>query len=291
MIRFPPKKILVPFDFTEASLDAWGQAKDMAARFGGEVEAVYVEDLLPGDAWEPLQARVTPGLRKQIVSHLRTRLGAQAKIHVLEGDPALSILSLIRRLKPDLVAMGTTGRRGLSRLWAGSVAEAVVHSSPAPVMTLHARATKIDGVLVPVNFTDYSEYGLAYAAAAAAAMKLPLTVLHVVSDPARCPNPKFRLNTLVARLPEEVRKNLDLSVLVKAGAPVETILTTAGVHSLIALVAHRKSLLQDWVLGTTAERVLRHSRGPVLAVPSPNRPFQWKRWLPAAEAVSGAAKG
>lgn len=287
MIRFPPKKILVPFDFTESSLDAWKQAKELAGRFGGVVEAVYVEDLLPGDAWEPLQPRVTPGLRRQIVKHLSSKLGPDAKIHVLEGDPALSILALTRRVRPDLVAMGATGRRGLARLWAGSVAEAVVHSSPAPVLTLHARATKIRSVLAPVNFTGYSEFGLVYAAAVATALKLPLTVLHVVTDHGRCPNPRFRINNLLARLPEEVRKAIQPRIMLKSMSPVEGILTSAGNDSLVAIVAHRKSLLQDFVLGTTAERVLRHARCPVLAVPSPQGPFQWHHWQTMTEATAG----
>lgn len=37
-------------------------------------------------------------------------------------------------------------------------------------------------------------------------------------------------------------------------------------RDMVVLVAHRKSLLGDMVLGTTIERVLRHSRLPVLAL-------------------------
>ncbi|MEK7233047.1 MAG: universal stress protein [Elusimicrobiota bacterium] len=37
------------------------------------------------------------------------------------------------------------------------------------------------------------------------------------------------------------------------------------------LVAHRKSLIKDAFLGTTLDRVLRHSSIPVLSVPAPGR--------------------
>lgn len=285
MIRFPPKKILVPFDFTDASLSAWRQANELALRFGAEVEALYVEDLLPGDAWEPFRGRVTPGLRRTIIRHLRAKLAPRAgKIHVMEGDPALSILSLVRRSRPDLLVMGATSRRGLARLWSGSVAEAVVHSSPVPVLTLRALSSRIHGVLAPVNFADHSEFGLAYAAAAAAALNLPLTVLHALRDPARCPNPRSRLIRLLDRLPPAVREAQRPRIIVKSAPPVEAILETAGEHSLIVLVARRKSLLEELVLGTTAERVLRHARCPTLAVPAPASPFARARWKSEAEA-------
>ncbi len=37
----------------------------------------------------------------------------------------------------DLIVMGTHGRRGLSRLTLGSVAERVVKTAPCPVLTIN----------------------------------------------------------------------------------------------------------------------------------------------------------
>jgi nucleotide-binding universal stress UspA family protein len=55
---------------------------------------------------------------------------------------------------------------------------------------------------------------------------------------------------------------------VRVGNPVKEILLAGHDRDLVVLVAHRKSLLGDLVLGATVERVLRHSRIPVLAIPS-----------------------
>ncbi len=290
MIRFPPKKILVPFDFSDSSRDAWSQAMDLAARFGAEVEALYVEDSLPGDAWEPFSPRVTPGLRRRIAAHLRRRLSPGARIHVLEGDPALAILGMSRRLKPDLLVMGATRRRGLARLWAGSVAESVVHGAPVPVLSLHARSAELRCVLAPVNFAIHSEFGLAYAAAAAASLGLPLTVLHAAPDASRSPNPRARLAALLDRLPPVVRQGCRPRLVVKAMAPVEAILQAAGERDLIVISAHRKSFLEDFLLGTTAERVLRRAQCPVLAVPAPASPFARRIWKNPSEAVASGGR-
>jgi universal stress protein A len=44
-----------------------------------------------------------------------------------------------KRLRIDLIVMGTHGRSGLARLFVGSVASRVVSASPCPVMTVRGR--------------------------------------------------------------------------------------------------------------------------------------------------------
>ena len=46
------------------------------------------------------------------------------------------ILEVVKARNADLIVMGTHGRRGLSRLFLGSVAEKVVRISPVPVLTI-----------------------------------------------------------------------------------------------------------------------------------------------------------
>ncbi len=59
--------------------------------------------------------------------------------------------------------------------------------------------------------------------------------------------------------------------LVARDGPVSDILRSTKGHDLVVLAAHRKSLMGDWVLGTTVERVLRYSPIPVLSIPSDAR--------------------
>lgn len=288
MMRFPPKTILVPIDFTEASMAGWQQAKALARRFKARLEAAYCEDLLPaGDLWGMARTRLTPETRAEILRHLRRRLGTGFKVHIAEGDPLVAILRLARTRKPDLIVMGTHARTGFDRLWAGSVTESVVRLSPVPVLTVHEEKPRlIRRVLAPVHFADYSEFGLDFAAGTAAALGAQLTALHVAGDPADSPNPAFRINGMLARIPESVRKACRARVEVVKGAATEQILTAARRHDLVVLVAHRKALLKDLVLGTTAERVLRHCPVPVLAVPSPRSRFLAPRFLGKAAARS-----
>jgi nucleotide-binding universal stress UspA family protein len=50
------------------------------------------------------------------------------------GDAATEIVAAAREYDPDLIAMTTHGRSGLQRLLFGSVAEAVLRTTPVPVL-------------------------------------------------------------------------------------------------------------------------------------------------------------
>lgn len=271
MLNFPPKTILVGFDLSDVSMDAWRHARKWAHRFGAALEVAYVEEWVHQETWQSIT--MSASLKKEIKEQIRKTLGPEPKIHVCQGDPAVSILRLARTRRPDLVVMGTHARTGLSRAWLGSVAETVVRFCPVPVLTARGRPEPIRSILAPVNFTGYSEQGFFYAAKIASELKARLTGLHVYVDPIKCSNPTLRLSRLGERLPEDVRKTFRLALRAEYADPVEKIVGETAKHDLVVLVAHRKSLLKDWVLGTTAERVLRHSPAPVLTIPAKKTAF------------------
>jgi nucleotide-binding universal stress UspA family protein len=59
-------------------------------------------------------------------------------ISVDVGSAAIRILERSAQLPADLIVMGTHGRRGLSHMFLGSVAERLVRTAPCPVLTLRA---------------------------------------------------------------------------------------------------------------------------------------------------------
>ncbi len=52
------------------------------------------------------------------------------------GEPAFAILEQAKMLKPDMIVVGSHGRRGLSRFLLGSVSHSLVHQSPYPVLVV-----------------------------------------------------------------------------------------------------------------------------------------------------------
>jgi len=263
MSVFPARRILIPMDLSPLSKDAFGWAKVFAAP-GAVIEALFAYDIMP----EPMLGFSGPPLsghsRRKILEWL-SRACPGVEHRVVEGDPGAVIARRARRA--DLVVMGTHARRGVGRFLLGSVSEAVVRDSPAPALVVRGAPRAVRSVLAPVNGEAYARKGFALAAEAAAALGAELTALYVAADK-RGPNPRALVNAMSAELPEELREAVTIRTLVLAGDPVEEILRESRRHGLIVLTAHRKPLLQDLVLGMTAERVLRHARVPVLTAPS-----------------------
>ena len=70
---------------------------------------------------------------KRMTETLRAR-GIDVTSEVLEGNVADAILDSAKRNKSDIIVMSTHGRGGISRLFFGSVAEKVLHSSELPLL-------------------------------------------------------------------------------------------------------------------------------------------------------------
>ncbi|MDP3542319.1 MAG: universal stress protein [Elusimicrobiota bacterium] len=270
MIRFPPKKILVAYDLSDVSRTAWKHAAALGKECGAALEVVYVEPWQGGvDVMPP--TTLTPAGVAELRGAISAKVGEGVKVNVLHGDPARRIIAHARLHRPDMIVVGTRGRKGLKRALLGSTAEAVIRSSPVPVLAARGSVRDIRSILAPVNFTPYAEHGFAYAAAAAAVLSAQLKVLHVTDDPVWSGNLQYRLSNLIHRLPGELRKRCRAQSQAAVGGAVKGILKAMRGQDWIVLVAHRKSLLKDAFLGTTLEQVLRRSTIPVLAVPLAHR--------------------
>ena len=149
-------KILVPVDFSESSRAALDRALVFAERFEAPVEVLHVwevpqtvrPDLLvwmEGSDKKPVGEIVADDATRQMDEFLATLAPEQrGRIHarLVDGDPVDTIVEIARTENVDLITMGTHGRRGLSHLLIGSVAEKVVRQAPCPVLTVRVREEK-----------------------------------------------------------------------------------------------------------------------------------------------------
>lgn len=145
------KKILVATDFSEAAALAVREAERLAKQLHAELIVVHVFDappvVLPGDSAAAV-VQFIDGQRSIAESNLRD-LANRMKEHGLcvsarveYGTPFEKINEVAAAEHVDLIVLGTHGRQGLKHMMLGSVAERVVRTAPAPVMTfrLHAAA-------------------------------------------------------------------------------------------------------------------------------------------------------
>ncbi len=135
------RHILVPTDFGDASQRARDIALELARRFDARVTLLHVW-MVPspvygeGLSWPTadLEAASRRALDGELAAAVKVYGPTKAELRV--GVAWERILDSVKDLGADLVVMGTHGRRGLSRLVLGSVAEKVVRLSPVPVLTV-----------------------------------------------------------------------------------------------------------------------------------------------------------
>lgn len=145
------RRILVPLDLGVQHHPQLEWAAHLARTFGARLELFFV--------WMPPQYLPTAGLppplpwggpdgleevsRREAARELTALAegpllaGLEVGVATAAGDPAEAILAHAAQGGVDLVVMATHGRRGLARLFLGSVAQRVVARAHCPVLTLH----------------------------------------------------------------------------------------------------------------------------------------------------------
>lgn len=133
-------KILVPVDFSESSDAALKWATVLARDTGASLLIVHVETVpLTTGGGEYIYSIPEPPTQ-ELLERLNKLVPSDPNVSVvhrlLAGDPADAILRTAKSEGVDMIVMGTHGRRGITRLLMGSVAEAVVRKAECPVLTL-----------------------------------------------------------------------------------------------------------------------------------------------------------
>jgi nucleotide-binding universal stress UspA family protein len=142
--------ILVACDGSEASIEAGRYALEFAHAEGAEVVFCTVVD--PNVMrWSRAEYGYDPEQLMTTVAQEAARLlehtlgeaknsGVPARSLLRYGDTCEEILESARDANADLIVLGTHGRRGLGRLFLGSVAESVLRRSALPVCTVRPKA-------------------------------------------------------------------------------------------------------------------------------------------------------
>ncbi len=143
------RKILFPTDFSEGGKHALELATSLARDGRGSLVIIHVEEppmaYGGGELYSGIQVPDREALRKSLAAVVPTDPAVPCIHKLLVGDPAEAILQVAESDQVDLIVMSTHGRRGLTRLLMGSVAEAVVRRATCPVLTVKQPAQVVAG--------------------------------------------------------------------------------------------------------------------------------------------------
>lgn len=142
--------LLVAIDPHAHASEIVAEASALAAKLGAELVLLHVLPVKPSVDLDVLvypeahpaaavamrdeERAVVPVLRE--LAALAGSKGARARLRVAHGEVVQAILEVAADVGAGLIVLGTHGRRGVSRLALGSVAESVLRESPVPVLTL-----------------------------------------------------------------------------------------------------------------------------------------------------------
>jgi nucleotide-binding universal stress UspA family protein len=192
----------------------------------------------------------------------------------------------------DLIVMTTHGRGGITRFWLGSVADALIRLSPAPILLLRShdeasglgQAAPARRILIPLDGSARSEAVVAPALALGQLLGAEYTLLHIVVPAVLGPAAPFTTPTdfnpertrrdeaEAQRYLEEVAGRLrglgaTVGTRVLVGDQVALAIleeTQRESYDLIAMSTAGRSGIRRLLIGSVADKVLRRAEAPLL---------------------------
>ena len=271
------RRILFPTDYSACAEAALTQAGRFADVLGAQLHVVHVHET--PDAHED-------DFAFEGVS--RSALDAIGVVEVTLRWPSVqnAIVRYAKAQDIDLIVMGTHGRHGLNVLM-GSVAEAVTRRAHCPVLTVRPNPNAHDPwmlrrILAPVDLSERSREGVRYAHAVAQLFNADVKVVHVIDQ---LPAPVGEVmdvppiypqaviasaRSVVESLVEEEMQGYPAEVEVVVGhAPTELLAQAEAYNAdLILLTSHGRTGLRRFLLGSVAEKMMRHATCPVFTLKS-----------------------
>jgi nucleotide-binding universal stress UspA family protein len=300
------KQILVPLDGSTRAEQALPVATQLARASSGSIVLMQVANfpldygggytqapLLTEQMIETELDNVDDYLKKVATSEALA--GLSVKTEAMFGQPLQDILAVVESRRVDLIVLCSHGRTGLKRWALGSVAQALAHQSPVPLLVLR-EGGQIPAIasgsithpvcgLVALDGSPFAETALIPAANLIAALAAPnegtLHLAHVITQigDEALQNAKAYIAGVTEQLQQKL-KNLNLSItwsLLRDKDIAGTIVDlaehegkeqTGHAYScdFIAMSTHGRGGLDRLMMGSVTERVLHATKLPMLIV-------------------------
>lgn len=300
------KRLLVPVDGSSCSNHTADWALAFARTLGADVTFLHVLEspllgmyTLPGGALYATD--LMPELEKAgeaLLENVQTKaqaLGVMSETLMLEAEhPAQAILH--READHDLIIMGTHSRRGLDRLFLGSVTEGVLRRSKKPHLVVRCptedvpsvnQEARFGRVLLPIDGSPCSDHAIEKGLALVKVLGAQVTFLYVLEVPlsiysmpeSMVYEPQLREDLkAAAQLALDKARDRATELGIEATTELvdepgaratEAILEREGAFNLSVMGSHGRRGVNRALLGSVTEGVIRQSTTPHLVVRCP----------------------
>jgi nucleotide-binding universal stress UspA family protein len=279
--------ILFATDFSPSSEAAFPYLLSLAHCYDAKIMVAHAVAIEPVTAITPVPWPADPDLDWQDAKQgmlkyadARDFEGLRHEFLVEKGYPPAVISDLIAHEGVDLVVLGTHGRKGLAKLFMGSVAEQIFRQATCPVLTVGPgslvkpqQTWKPARIILAPDFSKGSFHAFPYASALAEENHAELILLHAVPlVPWEQPSdlsPYYR-QRLEEMIPSGCQPSckIDFAVRFDLAAPAILTLASDKQADLIVMGVHHTPLpaIDSHVPWTTACEVISDAHCPVLTV-------------------------
>jgi len=306
----PQRSILVADDIenqTEAgkrrSRAVMSASSILAQRLKTGIALLFVEDskAFPSGTLDAMGIRAWRVRHEERLKEMSKQFPVPVRCSLKSGPPAEQILRTLRSKSiPELVVVGTQGKKGLKRLLVGSVAEEVIRHSKRPVMVIGPVAQEKNDfftvqkqlkILVATDLGKNSRAAEHYALSLAKRIGARVVLFNCLADSMRAimetsayvGTAPFNFDEIINQIRNEAAATLNQKTrfFQKHGIPCEykvednAIISACAVYqeaennySIIVMGTHGRNALLNAFFGSTARETILNASIPVITVHS-----------------------
>ena len=273
-------KILVPFDFSEVSMNALKFATQMT-RQAEACELILlnvIEHPTPSSFktmgvtdYDPLENIYMKKLMESVKGKLEELLNGSdfeeiaATYKLKIGNPYHEISAEISEENADLVVMGTSGASGLEEYLVGSNAERVVRMATCPVITMQepANVAEINDIVFASNFHDVKPNFVDHILKLQYLFDAELKIVKI-NTPANFTTTRHDQEVMDDFVKRFDIKNCSTAIYNYTNEEDGIVAYAEDIDAdMIALGTHQRTGLGHFLTGSIAEDVVNHAKRPV----------------------------
>jgi nucleotide-binding universal stress UspA family protein len=278
-------------------------ASFFAQRLKIGIKLLYVEDLkaFPFGKLGSFRFLAWHSAHEERLKQIGKQFNATVSSFLKSGSPAEQIIKVLRsRPSPELLVVGTKGKKGLKRLLIGSVAEEVIRHAKRPVMVIGPIAQEMGQeissqkqfkILVPTDLGKNSRAAERYALSLAKRMDARVTLLHclwdrinaIIVNTAFSGMTAFNINEIIAGSRDEVIGSMirKTNFFQMHGVPCDYKIEDKGIlskcevyqecesgYSVVVMGTRGRNALLNAFFGSTARESILNATIPVIVVHS-----------------------
>jgi nucleotide-binding universal stress UspA family protein len=267
------KKLLVPVDFSDNSLNALKYAVSMERDPGAGIMILHVAD--PTSLENDLRGNTSPEHMYELLCKEDHMLGVKSKFIMEDGPVASTIINQAKTLDVDMVVMGTQGAGNFTKNIIGSNTSRVIGNTDCPVLAVPAESEfrPIRKVVLAVDLDKKEESTIIDVVGYLSKMNTSILITYVTEK-----NVEKSEHTLM-KIGDLIRKKTGHEKLSCKVIDSDDFHESIGEYiedinaDLLVTITHHRDALESIFDPSRTKRIAIHSEVPIMAISQKRKPI------------------